>query len=87
MITGCEVLCYRIVASNCGSCPAITAHTTVVCTNIPTNSDICTFAIQTIICDGLAGNVSDPIHVLLRGTTMMQLLYVYYVNFILCMHD
>ena len=69
VITGCEALHYKIVASNCGSCPATTVHTTVVCTNIPINSNICTFAIQTVVCDGLAGNVSDPIHVLLRGTT------------------
>ena len=69
VVTGCEVVQYRIVASNCGSCPATTAYTTVVCTNIPKNSDICTFAVQTIVCDGVTGNVSDPVHALLRGTT------------------
>ena len=72
VITGCEAVQYRIVASNCGRCPTTTAHTTAVCTDIPANSNICTFAIQTIVCDGVAGNVSDPIHARLRGTDIIQ---------------
>lgn len=66
--TDCEVVHYRIIASNCGRCPTITAHTTVVCTDIPTNGNNCTFAVQTLVCDSVAGNVSDPVHILLRGT-------------------
>ena len=66
--TDCEVVHYRIIASNCGRCPTSTAHTTVVCTDIPTNGNNCTFAVQTLVCDSVAGSVSDPVHILLRGT-------------------
>ena len=44
--TDCEVVHYRIIASNCGRCPTSTAHTTVVCTDIPTNGNNCTFAVH-----------------------------------------
>lgn len=72
VVTGCEAVRYRIFASNCGRCPTTTAHTTAVCTDVPTNgNNNCTFAVQTIVCDSVAGNASDPIHALLRG------IYVY----------
>ena len=28
---------------------------------------MCRFAVQTLVCDGVAGNVSDPLLALLRG--------------------
>ena len=65
--SGCNVVHYRIIASNCGRCSATTVHTTVFCTDIPTDGSLCTFALQTVVCDNIAGNVSDPIHAVLRG--------------------
>ena len=52
---------YNILASNCGSCPTTTNHTNVTCTDIPTENSVCTFAIQTVLCETLIGNKSDPV--------------------------
>ena len=51
---------YNILASNYGSCPTTTNHTSVTCTNVRTNST-CTFAIQTVVCGYIMGNKSDVI--------------------------
>jgi hypothetical protein len=73
VVTTCEIVHYRIIASNCGRCPTTTIHLTAVCTNVPTNSNnMCTFAVQTLVCDGVAGNVSDPLLALLRGISIIH---------------
>ena len=55
---------YNILASNCGSCPTTTKHTNVTCTDVATNSSIlCSFAIQTVVCGNITGNISDPVRV------------------------
>jgi hypothetical protein len=51
---GCPNIHYNILASNCGSCPTTTNHTTVTCTNVPMEST-CTFAVRTIICVNITG--------------------------------
>ena len=66
----CDTVHYRVVASNCGACSAsnvTTLYTTVHCTNLTLDGSICSFAVQTVVCDDVAGNVSEPIHVVLRG--------------------
>ena len=52
---------YNILASNCGSCPTTTNHTSVTCTNVQTNGSTCTFAVQTVVCGFIAGNDSNTI--------------------------
>ena len=67
--SSCPGLFYRtnILPQNCIKCPIIehvTPNTTVTCTNYtePTdNYSQCTFAVQTVICDGIAGNFSAPL--------------------------
>ena len=54
---------YNILASNCGSCPTITNHTTVTCTDVPTNGSTCVFALQTVVCGNTTSNRSVPIRV------------------------
>ena len=56
---------YNILASNCGSCPTTTNHTSVTCTDMPINGGMCTFALQTVICGYITGNESAAIF--LRG--------------------
>ena len=58
----CPAIHYNILASNCGSCPTTTNHTTVTCTDVPINQSTCTFAVQTVLCGNLIGNLSDPIN-------------------------
>ena len=60
----CPAIHYNILASNCGSCPSTTNHTTVTCTDVPTDGTVCTFAVQTVVCRNITGNRSNPV----RGT-------------------
>ena len=63
----CTSTYYRVVATNCGICPVTTVHTTLFCTRAPTDGSVCTFAIQTVVCENVAGNISDTITALLKG--------------------
>ena len=68
--SGCDLVHYRFIASNCGTCSATnitTLYTTIFCTNLTMDGRVCSFAVQTIVCNDVAGNVSEPIHVVLRG--------------------
>ena len=66
----CPAIHYNILASNCGSCPTTTNHTNVTCTDVSTNTSVCTFAIQTVICGDITGNFSDPIGI---NTNILEL--------------
>ena len=61
----CPAIHYNILASNCGSCPTTTNHTSVTCTEVPTNDSIWTFAVQTVVCGNITSNISDPINITL----------------------
>ena len=58
-----DTLHYNILALNCGSCPTTTNHTTLTCTDVPTDGSACVFSVQTVVCGNLAGNFSDMINV------------------------
>ena len=58
----CLATHYNILASNCGSCPTTTNHTTVTCTDIPTCDNVCSFAVQTVVCENITGNFSTHIN-------------------------
>ena len=55
--------CNHILASNCGSCPTTTNHTSVTCTDVPTYGSMCTFAVQTVGCGNITSNRSVSIRV------------------------
>ena len=59
----CPSLHYNILATNCGSCPTTTTNTTVTCTDVPTNGSMCTFAVQTVVCGDIVGNMSTQFSV------------------------
>ena len=59
----CPAVYYNILSLNCGSCPTITNHTTVTCTEIPTSGSVCRFALQTVACRNIAGNISNVVSV------------------------
>ena len=63
VVPDCPAIHYNILALNCGSCPTTTNHTNVTYTDVPTNDSICTFAVQTVVCGNIAGNISDPLHI------------------------
>ena len=61
----CLAIHYNILASNCGSCPTTTNHTTVTCTGVPTDGSMCTFTVQPAFCANIVGDFSNAIKVLL----------------------
>ena len=61
--TDCHAIHYNILASNCGNCPTTTNHTTVTCTDVPNNDNVCNFAVQTVVCGIITSNFSDPISI------------------------
>ena len=60
---------YNILASNCGSCPTTTNHTNVTCTDVPTENSVCIFAIQTVVCGNISGQISYPIRATILNPT------------------
>ena len=66
--TDCSTVHYKILASNCGSCPTNTTHTNVTCTSVPTDGRVCTFTIQTVVCETITGDTADKIKVTLDDT-------------------
>ena len=54
---------YNILASNCGSCPTTINHTTVTCTDVQTDDGVCMLAIQTVVCERIAGELSPHVSV------------------------
>ena len=67
----CPAITYNILASNCGSCPTTTNHTTVTCTDMPINGNSCTFALETVVCGHIIGNKSDTIQAALKGKIIL----------------
>ena len=65
----CFGLSYRI-ESNCGICgnSSSTLFTTCFLNGSSTIDTTCSFAVATVICDDIVGNLSDPLNVTLRGT-------------------
>ena len=62
----CPRIYYSIMASNCGECPEITTNNKVTCTGNYIqllNNHQCSFAVQTIVCDEIIGDVSTAINV------------------------
>ena len=57
---------YKILSSNCGSCPTTTTNTTVTCTDVPSDGGMCTFAVQTVFCGNIIGSSSETYHVVLK---------------------
>ena len=55
----CPAISYNIIASNCGSCPTNTNHTNITCVDIPTDDTTCVFAVSTVVCGNITGNVSS----------------------------
>ena len=61
---------YNILASNCGSCPTTTNHTNVTCTSAETNGSLCTFAVQTVACGNITGQLSNTIKISILSPTV-----------------
>ena len=63
VVSDCPATHYNILASNCGSCPTTTNHTNVTCTDVLNDGIVCTFTIQTVVCENITGNISYQIRV------------------------
>lgn len=65
--TNCDAIQYGIMSSNCGHCPNVTTSTSITCSGLFTNGQLCTFIVQTVVCDSIAGNESKRVQVELRS--------------------
>ena len=54
----CPMTRFNIDTSNCGSCPTTTNHTTVTCTDVPTDGATCFLSIFPIVCGEVFGNLT-----------------------------
>ena len=63
----CSALFYRI-ESTCGECPEAAILTTVSCSilSLPVGSQ-CRFAVRSVVCDDIIGDLSVPVLVTLKG--------------------
>ena len=62
----CPSIQYHIVACNCGECPVTTRSNMVTCNgnySQQTSDHQCSFAVQTVVCDDLVGDVSIAVTV------------------------
>ena len=57
--------------SNCGSCSTTTNHTSVTCTDVPSDESTCSFAVQTVICGDMVGHTSNSLTINLTHTLML----------------
>ena len=78
--SSCHVIQYHIVAVNCGQCPNITSNNTASCTGILIDGHQCMFALQTIVCDGIVGNVSREVSVTLKGMCIVHICWLFYCS-------
>ena len=56
--SNCSAIRYNISAPNCGSCPTTTNHTSVTCTDVPSDGGICTFTVQILVCENYIGSAN-----------------------------
>ena len=64
--SNCPSIQYQIVASNCGACPNTTLINEATCTGSYTQlltSQQCSFAVVTVVCDNITGDVSNSVYV------------------------
>ena len=74
---------YAILSSNCGACPNVTANRTATChvLNNLRQSQVCTFAVQILVCDYVFGNASDQfVTVMVKGTQMNKKEYISHLH-------
>ena len=64
----CHAIHYLISASNCGHCPNITSHAMATCAGMFRGIQVCSFTVQTVVCDNITGNESGEVMAMLRGT-------------------
>ena len=66
----CPTIYYHADAFGCGVCENITSVPFVHCTELPFfEGQMCTFTVQTIACNGLIGDKSKPVSILLRSNS------------------
>ena len=57
------------MAEGCGICPNFTSNSCVTCvSNNPASIITCTFSVQSVVCESISGNFSDPVTFQLGGT-------------------
>ena len=59
---------YYDIDTTCGLCPNSTSSTSVSCgVNVSHTTEVCSFAIRSVVCSNITGRWSDPTNVTLKG--------------------
>ena len=58
---------YRTMAEGCGICPYTTSSSCVTCVSNSPAITTCTFSVQSVACENVSGNFSDPVTFKLGG--------------------
>ena len=69
VVQNCPSIQYNVNTTDCGVCPDNTADTNLTCTtsNVSSIEQMCSFSVQTVVCDNIAGEVSAPLTITLKG--------------------
>ena len=71
-LSACEAVQYYILHTNCGICPNTTNVTIATCTDYNINHEnVCTFAIQSVVCSDVVGPMSNVTTVALKGNDIL----------------
>ena len=73
VVSMCPLAVTYNIASNCSSCSSGVTNSTIIHCPIPqpnvtTGDTICSFSIQSVVCEGIGGEQSDPLVVVIPGT-------------------
>ena len=65
----CPSFSYLITCDNdCGiQCPNTTTNTTITCSNVTANGQVCSLFVQTEVCGNITGKKSNPLILTLKG--------------------
>ena len=80
--SSCPAVKYVVTAVNCGLCPSSTYFTSATCIIndiLMADNMTCTFSIQTVVCEDIAGDASNHVTASIRGKCH-TVYYSYYKN-------
>ena len=77
--SSCPSLQYRVNATGCGTCTSTSMSNTTTCVDYNVTRDqLCTFAVQTVICDDIVSLNNASIQVPLKGNYIYNNICLYY---------
>ena len=82
----CNSVHYAMKATNCGTCPTHIPiySTSITCADVIANGNVCSFTVQTVVCENTTGNESIPLELKLKGRLNIIISTVHFIYTIMC---